>query len=211
MILHKQSKSPRACFILPLTAPLFDSGALETAVYVGPATVAWWTDHIDRRGGEDAMRDEDDSPPERARAQAQARSSQQQSGSGSGSGSAQPLRHMHNDTCSHWRLAYDGERVELCVNPNNGHPLLIHHPYIRLHVIDWSVATDEPTSRRRRNQNSDAAAAAADGVQDDSADETDTTATNSLSFSNALFDPDRASVAKCAPFGTSTVADRARN
>jgi hypothetical protein len=196
MILHKQAKSPRACFILPLSAPLFDAGALETAVYVGPASVQWWTDHIDAREGRDALE-----PPAPAQAQGQGRA------------------HLHDSPCAHWRMAYDGVRVELCLHPTTGVPLLIHHPFIRAHVLDWTVPDHLQTATPAPAPASPAASASAaeqaawrlerelrgDEPEPEPEQPSPPPASSPpLAFSSALFDPERASVARCAPFGTPT-------
>jgi len=122
MILHKQEKSPNACFITPYNKALITPEVFETGDYVGQTFMSFWEkaihlinidQHDEHSISSDSTNNSDSSP-------------------------SLSMSHS-NVSCHHWRFEYEGQRVDACFSKETNRPLVIHHPYIRLDFLDFDI------------------------------------------------------------------------
>lgn len=128
-IYHKQPRAPRACFIMPMENLLFHSSLVHGARLIGMASYA----PSAPEGGED-------DPTAKSHAHDSSHSASDAPPSPASHGDAANATHL---PCQHWRLNYGQYSVDVCLN-EDGHPVVIEHPAVRLEVLHYEVTREAP-------------------------------------------------------------------
>ncbi len=130
------------CVVAPILHSFVDQAVLNTARFVGPASVTLSAESAAETTGAGQFPDANNNNSNNVNGGAS-------KGPGSSDGSKGTVH------CEHWRFIYDGRAVETCLLPPSGQqqgqtrkgislpnsfrPVLIQHPMVRLEILDFQI------------------------------------------------------------------------